>query len=174
MLSDVAALATAAGVFAAVVQLILSRKQARASFEYEFIKRYWAINDDALYQPTIQGGAVERDRYLRLCEDEFEVMRLGSTSWRTWEVWHEAIRDGAAKYRDHLAGYDWLRTCMEDGDHPGSDCDGIFRSSPGVHSQHISARWPSSVGRLWFTAASAVRRTVYVRGGRIARGAKRR
>jgi hypothetical protein len=167
VLSDIAAVATAAGVLAAVVQLLLSRRQARATFEHEFIRRYWAIGDDALQQPDTHSGAVYRERYLRLCEDEFEVMRLGSISWRTWEVWHEAIREGAGRYCDHLGDYAWVGACMQHEDHPGSDCSGIFRSASGVHSQHISARWPSSIGRLWFTTASAVRRTLYVRGGRF-------
>lgn len=166
-------MATAAGVFAAVVQLLLSRKQARATFEHEFIRRYWAIADDALQQPATHSGTVERERYLRLCEDEFEVMRLGSISWRTWEVWHEAIREGAAEYPDHLEGYDWLRICTEYGDHPGSDCRGIFHSGTGAHSQHISARWPSSLGRLWFVATGALRRSIYVHGGRFTRRVNR-
>ena len=174
MLSDIAAVATAAGVFAAVVQLLLSRRQARATFEHEFIRRYWSIGDDALQQPATHTGTVERDRYLRLCEDEFEVMRLGSISWRTWEVWHEAIRDGAAQHRDHLKSYDWLRTCMEYADHPGSECHGIFRSGTGVHSQHISARWRSSVGRISFITTSALRRSVYVHAGQLTRHGGRR
>lgn len=174
VLSDIAAVATAAGVLAAVVQLFLSRRQARATFEHEFTRRYWAIGDDALQQPDTHSGTVERERYLRLCEDEFEVMRLGSISWRTWEVWHEAIRDGTAKYRDHLDDYEWLGTCMEYPEHRGSDCLGIFRSGTGVHSQHISARWPSSLGRLWFVSAGALRRTAYVRGGRLTRHPDRR
>ncbi|QIK66282.1 hypothetical protein G7072_07905 [Nocardioides sp. HDW12B] len=167
MLSDIAAVATAAGVLAAVVQLLLSRRQARAAFEHEFIRRFWAIGDDALQQPQTHSGTVERKRYLRLCEDEFEVMRLGSISWRTWEVWHEAIRDGAAVHRDYLDDYEWVGTCMGVEDHPGADCPAIFRSGTGVHSQHMSARWRSSVGRLWFTTASAARRTAYIRGGRF-------
>ncbi|WP_156391119.1 MULTISPECIES: hypothetical protein [unclassified Nocardioides] len=169
VLSEIAAAATAVGVLAAVVQLLLSRRQARATFEHEFIKRYWAIGDDALQQPGTHAGPVERQRYLRLCEDEFEVMRLGSISWRTWEVWHEAIRAGAAPHREHLAGHEWLSTCMARGDHRGSDCHGIFRSGTGQYSQHISARWSISAGRSWFVATSGLRRALYTQGGRIAR-----
>lgn len=169
VLSEIAAAATAVGVLAAVVQLLLSRRQARATFEHEFIKRYWAIGDDALQHPGTHAGSVERQRYLRLCEDEFEVMRLGTLSWRTWEVWHEAIRVGAAPHRGHLAGHEWLATCMARGDHRGSDCHGIFRSGTGQHSRHISARWSISAGRSWFVATSEFRSALYSYGGRLSR-----
>lgn len=138
MLTDIAAIATAAGVLAAVFQLLLSRRQARASFEHEFVKRYWSIGDDSLRQPTSEGSDVYRQRYLRLCEDEFEVMRLGAISWRTWEVWHDAIRDGSASYSRELAGFSGLSTCMRSGDHSGCDCEGIFRSEQGVRTQSTS------------------------------------
>lgn len=167
MLSDIAALATAAAVIAAVFQLLLSRRQARASFEHEFVKRYWSICDDSLQTPTPQTADVERQRYLRLCEDEFEVMRLGSVSWRTWEVWHEAIQEGSRTYSDALNGYDWLSTCMQAGEHPGCNCPGIFRSGSGVHSSHLTARWPSSLGRAGFVAVTGLRRWFYIHGARL-------
>jgi hypothetical protein len=65
--SDIAAVVTATGVAAAVVELLLSRRQARSVFEHEFVQRYWVINDD-----TLKGDAADSDlnrrRYLRLCE----------------------------------------------------------------------------------------------------------
>lgn len=165
MWADLAAAATALGVLAAVIQLVLSRRQARAMFEQEFVKRYWVISDDGLQQRTENAGDVEERRYLRLCEDEFEVMRLGSISWRTWEVWHEAIRDEAVKHAERIDEHDWLSTCLQsDHDHRGSDCPGIFRSGEGVHSRHLSARWRSSLSRKWFVAMSALRRSLYDRG----------
>lgn len=166
MLTDIAAIATAAGVLAAVFQLLLSRRQARSSFEHEFVKRYWSIGDDALQEPSAKAGDVERQRYLRLCEDEFEVMRLGAISWRTWEVWHEAIRDGAAPYVGDLADFNWLSLCMQVGDHLGCNCEGIFRSGEGAHSGHLTARWPSSLGRSWFLISTSLQRSVYVHGAR--------
>jgi hypothetical protein len=40
-------------------------------------------------------------------------MRLGTASWRTWEVWHEAIRDGAVQYSMMVEAYDWLSPCSQ-------------------------------------------------------------
>lgn len=167
MLTNITSVATAVGVLAAVVQLLLSRRQARATFEHEFIKRYWSIGDDSLQDPSAHSGMIRRHRYLRLCEDEFEVMRLGSVSWRTWEVWHEAIRGEAAQYSDDVEAFDWLATCLGLDDHRGSDCQGIFRSGTSSHSRHLSARWPSSLGRAWFLALSSLRRVVYHHGARF-------
>ena len=169
MLADIASVATAAGVLAAVVQLLLSRKQTRASFEHEFVKRYWSISDDSLQQPSTHAGAVERQRYLRLCEDEFEVMRLGAISWRTWEVWHEAIRDGVGAPSAEVERFDWLLTCLRHHEHRGSHCPAIFRSGAGTHSRHLSARWPTSIGRGWFLLNSGLRRFVYIHGARSRR-----
>jgi len=163
MLADLASVATAIAVFAAVIQLMLSRRQARSAFEQEFVKRFWVIGDDGLQQQTPNAGDIQRERYLRLCEDEFEVMRLGSISWRTWEVWHDGIRDRAAQYIEHVNARDWLSTCLHAKDHRGSDCPGIFRSCGVVHSRHLVARWPSSFGRRWFVAISALRRRLYDR-----------
>jgi hypothetical protein len=165
MLADLASVATAVGVLAAAMGLLLSRRQTRASFEQEFVKRYWLIGDDALQQDTTYGGDILRQRYLRLCEDEFEVMRLGSISWRTWEVWHDALREEATQYSyDSSDVHEWLSTCLHANDHRGSDCPGIFRSGSAVYSRHLSARWRSSIGRKWFIAVSALRRALYGRG----------
>lgn len=166
VLSDIAALATALGVIAAVFQLLLSRRQARSSFEHEFVKRYWSICDDSVHG-TSPDTEVQRRRYLRLCEDEFEVMRLGSISWRTWEVWHEAIREGAQPPSDDLHEYEWLFICITYGQHPGSSCPGIFRSGSGLHSSHLTARWPSSLSRMGFLASTRLRRRLYVHGARL-------
>jgi hypothetical protein len=161
MWTDVASAATALGVLAAVVQLVLSRRQARSTFEQEFVKRYWVITDDALQQAD-HDSHVKEQRYLRLCEDEFEVMRLGSASWRTWEVWHEAIRDEAGKYPDRVDTHEWLSTCLgAEHNHQGSDCPGIFKSGSGIYSGHLSARWRSSLSRRCFVWMSALRRRIY-------------
>lgn len=162
MWSDIASVATAVGVLAAVVQLMLSGRQSRATFEHEFVSRYWEISDQRL-----QGDGqseVQVKRYLRLCEDEFEVMRLGSISWRTWEVWHDAMREECAKWGDRVQGLDWLAGCLNDPeDHPGSDCPSIFESGGAAHSNHLSARWRASVTRRWFILGNGIRRRLYDR-----------
>lgn len=81
MLDLLVGLATALGIPTALYQLWLSRGQARASFEQQFVARYWAIEDERLSRAANE--AVAAERYLRLCEDQYEWMRLGEFSWRT-------------------------------------------------------------------------------------------
>lgn len=160
MLADVAALATAIGVLAAVVQLLLSRRQSRAEFEQQFVKRYWELSDDEL----TNGGAdssVQRKRYFRFCEDEFEVMRLGSISWRTWEVWHDAIRKECLVDR-HLIALDWLSECLQQpADHRGADCEALFAPTADTRSGHLSARSRTSPSRRLFIVETAIRARLY-------------
>ena len=164
MFTDIAALATAVGVLTAVYQLFLSRRQARATFEQQFVQRYWQLDDSRLV--TSKNSFFER-RYLRLCEDEFESMRLGQVSWRTWMVWHDSIRDMAGPMRERISdGHLWLKTCLDSGDHPGTHCDGIFRQTTldgYEHSKHLSTRWWSSLDRRWFLLLSDVQRRLAAR-----------
>ena len=164
MWSDIASVATAVGVLAAVVQLVLSGRQSRAAFEHEFVRRYWEISDDRVQRGDDRSEVLIK-RYLRLCEDEFEVMRLGSISWRTWEVWHDAVREECAPFKDLFQSLDWLARCSNEPEHhPGFDCPSIFESSSAEHSKHLSARWRSSVSRWWFIVGNAIRRWLYDRG----------
>ena len=84
VIGDAASLAAAIGVAVAIYQLRLSWLQSRATFEQTFVDRFWAIEDDRLRgadQPE-----VNRLRYLRLCEDQFEPARLRQISRRTWTI----------------------------------------------------------------------------------------
>lgn len=166
MLGEIASLATAVGVLAAVVQLLLSRRQARNAFEHLFVDRYWQIDDDLIQAPETQSQYWRR--YLRLCEDEFESMRLGQISWRSWEVWHDSIRDREIGTRAALdladsEQFEWLRLCLDDPRHAGAECWGIFAPSRQDHSKHLSARWKSSLTLRLFFIANAGRRWAYKR-----------
>lgn len=160
MLSDIAALATAIGVLAAVYGLLLSRRQARATFEHQFVQRYWELDDDRLRDA--EDESLFRRRYLRLCEDEYEAMRLGQVSWRTWEVWHDAMRDTTAQLGDSITlPHEWLAVCLSLPDHPGSDCIALFAASSGghsKHSRHLSSRTRVSPGRWTFRSFSSLQR----------------
>lgn len=91
-IADIASVATAVGVAAGIYQLRLSWKQGRASFEQTFVDRYWSIEDDRLR--GTDSAQVNRQRYLRLCEDQFEHARLRQISRRTWSIWHDGIKIG--------------------------------------------------------------------------------
>jgi hypothetical protein len=141
MLSDIAALATAVGVFLGIYQLRLGREQARASFEQQFVSRYWAIEDDRIMGPHAHPEA-HHERYARLCEDEFELMRLGQISWATWEVWHDGIRVGIALDRGPESDdeFKWTRACLQQVPrHSGTDCNALF-APDGDNPDAISRR----------------------------------
>jgi hypothetical protein len=126
---DVASWATAAGVVAAAVGVELNRRQARAAFEHEFVRRYWALEDDRLR--SVGSTEVQLMRYSRLCEDEFEARRLGQVSRRTWEVWHAAIREVMADGAVDTVAHAWVRTChAQPQEHPGRECPGVLRETP--------------------------------------------
>jgi hypothetical protein len=125
LLQEMASIATALGVLVAVYQLRLARKQARASFEQEFVNRCWSIEDDRLRDEP-QLAEINKGRYLRLCEDEMKLMRLGQVSWWAWEVWHDGIRHGVAPIVSEsgsfpvLDAYRWLAVCHGASEHRGS------------------------------------------------------
>lgn len=162
MLAELAALATAVGVLAAVYQLLLSRRQAVSAFEHQFVQRYWDLEDQKAV--PVGDDAPSRNRYLRLCEDEYEAMRLAQVSWRTWVVWHDAIREALGEGASTVGkDYEWLRTCLNSHDHSGAFCDGIFAPAPlgkAPFSSHLVTRWRLSPGRVWFLLANGVQRRI--------------
>lgn len=122
-IADIASVATAIGVAAGIYQLRLSWKQGRASFEQSFVDRYWSIEDDRLR--GTDSATVNRQRYLRLCEDQFEHARLRQISRRTWVIWHVGIKTGLGH---HVEGaYDWSTACVADGPHQAHDCPAVRR-----------------------------------------------
>jgi hypothetical protein len=113
MVGDIASIATAIGVLIAIYQLALSRQQARAVFEQTFVDRFWGIEDDRLRDT--ESAEVNRRRYLRLCEDQYEHARLKQFSKRTWDVWHEGIQLGVGTDLEHAG--EWTRRCLRKGPH---------------------------------------------------------
>src|SRR4051794_7828143 len=125
VIEQISGAATAIGVLAALYQLRLSRLQGRATFEQQFVHRYWTIEDDRLRDGT-ERDAINRQRYLRLCEDQFEHVRLGQVSKRTWAVWHSGIRPSLSSDIDG-AGEFTLRCAEGEATHDPGDCPGIKR-----------------------------------------------
>lgn len=123
MIGDIASIATAVGVFIAMYQLFLSRQQAQAVFEQTFVSRFWGIEDDRLR--ATESEDVNRRRYLRLCEDQYEHARLGQLSKRTWDIWHEGIQAGVGDDLAHAG--EWTQRCARMGIHSGGDCPVVER-----------------------------------------------
>lgn len=91
----VASIATAGGIILGVVALWLTRSQSQTVFEQSYIDRYWVIVDDMAREQfnVVAPGNIRlfEYRYLRLCEDEFELRKLKRIRRRTWRVWHDAM-----------------------------------------------------------------------------------
>ena len=141
------------GVPVALYQLSLARRARQHELANIYIQRFWDI-DDARQRATIDGKdneALFQDRrYVRLCEDEFEIARLGFLDPKTWAVWHSAIRDALQGSRSlTAAGPDELvlaRRCRDAAQHEPSACPAIIgRLEPNRASKHRS--WLTRKGR---------------------------
>jgi hypothetical protein len=105
VLTSVGALATAAGVIAAFLQLRANGKQARLAFEETLTARYhglvsalpvWAFFDAELTKDQkdhISGGAIlsEFYRYFDLCNEQVYLYQHGRIDEVTWEEWRQGI-----------------------------------------------------------------------------------
>ncbi|MFL6108976.1 MAG: hypothetical protein ACJ72L_18605 [Marmoricola sp.] len=120
-----------------VISIALARKQLRDGYEHRFVERFWTLEDKRL-QAKYDGpptGPVEHERYLRLCEDEYEAMGLGGVSFRTWNVWHEAVRHSLSpntevrRILETLPGdeYSLLRRCLFVEPHSSGRCPSLAR-----------------------------------------------
>lgn len=101
--ADIATIVTAAAVLVAILSFVGDRSQRHREFESLYVQRYWAIHDRQSADARLGRDAKLRkaDRalaldYLRLCEDELEIRKLGLVTNRTWAVWSDAIEAGIA------------------------------------------------------------------------------
>jgi hypothetical protein len=124
VIGDIASICTSIGVLIAIYQLFLSRQQARAVFEQSFVDRFWSIEDDQLRRAEPED--VNRRRYLRLCEDQYEHARLNQLSKRTWEIWHEGIEVGVGDDLENAG--EWTTMCAQAGEHTGRQCPALRRT----------------------------------------------
>lgn len=149
----------AIGVPIALSQLWLVRRDSRSGFEQNFVARYWEISDRAGDEPDSD----DVRRYLRLAEDEFELMRLGRISWGTWDIWHDGIRADLARFsvteNDTRVGH-WTRTCMgaqrEWRTHSGLECPALFDAN--VENVAAAHRYRAAPARLVLLAQDRLRR----------------
>lgn len=99
--ANIATIVTAVAILFAILSLIGDRRQRHREFENLYVQRYWAILDrqSADFRLGVKDKIRKSDRalaldYLRLCEDELELRKLGLVTNRTWESWAEGIKTG--------------------------------------------------------------------------------
>ncbi|MCR2817307.1 hypothetical protein NQ166_00490 [Microbacterium sp. zg.Y1090] len=99
--ADIAAIVTAAAVVIAILSFVGDRSQRHREFESLYVQRYWTLRDRESADVRLGAGhrLSKEDRalaldYLRLCEDELEIRKLGLVTNRTWRVWSDAIYSG--------------------------------------------------------------------------------
>jgi hypothetical protein len=92
-------IATALGVFLALLSFRAARLQRRRQFELVFVQRYWSLMDD-LSLDALAGRknseVTSSDEkailiYIRLCEDELELRCAGWISTVTWSIWSKGM-----------------------------------------------------------------------------------
>lgn len=125
--SDIASVATAIAVIVAAVSLLFQVNQRKMTLAQMYVERYWQI-DDAFTEAKEAGASLEihQERYLRLCEDEYEIARLGWVTHSVWQVWHEGIVANLDPQTIPSARYRFLRQCFDRHDgHTGHQCPAI-------------------------------------------------
>ena len=98
MLADIALIATAVGVLAAVFGLRQSNRERLRQFEAMYVQRYWSILDqlslDALAgstkEPPSEADLKAIRAYLFLCEDELEIRGRRYIADTTYKIWTDA------------------------------------------------------------------------------------
>jgi hypothetical protein len=97
---ELASWATAAGAVIAAVGLLLTARQLKIQNRQHrlelgtlYINRFWSVDDElTMTDPATEPERYNRlrIRYLKLCEDEFDVAGLGWLDPQQWAVWHSA------------------------------------------------------------------------------------
>jgi hypothetical protein len=100
LIGDIASIATAVGVLAAVAALRQAQRQRLRQFEDTYVARYWNLMDRlslSVLRADGHGPPDEHDErviraYFQLCEDELELRKTGWISDATWRIWADGIR----------------------------------------------------------------------------------
>ncbi|MGH1549189.1 hypothetical protein ACRAWB_08450 [Leifsonia poae] len=132
ILSSLATAVTALAVVFAAGQLRVAREQSHRDFENLYVQRYWSLLDKFSVDATLEEArtaATPSDRaialnYMRLCEDQLDMRRLGRITHQTWGFWSGAIRESMSepsyvKLRDEYpSSFGQIRAFMVSGDDP--------------------------------------------------------
>jgi hypothetical protein len=99
LVSEIALIVTAIGVFGVLMGLRQSYRERLRQFESRYIERYWKILDELSLEAvksSFSGQILESDehvirRYISLSEDELEMRHYGYIGDSTYEQWGEGI-----------------------------------------------------------------------------------
>ena len=131
--TTVTAIIAGFAVFFGLDQLKQVRKQRQAELAQLYIGRYWCIIDDHLLgSRNADDQKAHKERYLMLCEDEYEATQLGWLDHVHFAEWHRLIvrdRDRIVPMLDEVdpgrGKFAHLRKCLAESptsDHAWSDC----------------------------------------------------
>jgi hypothetical protein len=134
LVSDIALIVTAIGVFGVMFGLRQSYRERLRQFEARYVERYWKIQD-GLSLKVIKGSRPDKlsdddekaiRSYIVLCEDELEMRHYGYIADGTYELWGEGIRSQLTQHyyasvwkeveneigTSSASQYDYLRALM--------------------------------------------------------------
>ena len=105
ILSTLASVVTALAVVFAAGQLRVAREQSHRDFENLYVQRYWSLLDKFSVEATLdeaRAAATPADHaialnYMRLCEDQLDMRRLGRITNKTWSFWSAAIQESMSE-----------------------------------------------------------------------------
>jgi hypothetical protein len=113
--------------------VVASAKDARSSFEQQYIDRYWVIEDDRLTGPV--GADITAERYARFAKTSSSSCVSGGSCGRDGRSGtvrsHQACRGfnpTSISEESLLAGFTWLDLCARHPSHSGTRC-------PAVHAK---------------------------------------
>jgi hypothetical protein len=118
LVSDIALIVTAVGVFGVVIGLRQSYRERLRQFEALYIQRYWKILDE-LSLDALRGSPLskvsDRDEkairsYIVLCEDELELRKNGYIADSTYSLWADGM---LTQLKQHAFENIWLRVQKE-------------------------------------------------------------
>lgn len=107
--SSIASVVTALAVVFAVGQLRVARQQSHREFENLYVQRYWSLLDRFSEAAVLDDDLSAWDRgdkaialnYMRLCEDQLDMRRLGRITNSSWSFWAPAIRQAMSEPAYH-------------------------------------------------------------------------
>jgi hypothetical protein len=127
--TELANVATAVGVLVAVYGILAQNRQRKLGLVQLYVQRYWELDDAIrLAEAADQSVSVHHERYLRLCEDEYEVTGLGWIPMSVWAIWHEGIQNGVRGLGTDTHDLHWLQACLTCETHHAIVCPGLGSS----------------------------------------------
>lgn len=125
MIGEIAGVATAVAVLIAAAGLFAQSRARKFGLAQVYITRYWEVDEFFLRDGLPAPDSANARRYLRLCEDEFDVVRQGWIDVGVWRTWHEGIRSQVDRLRLDVSQYDHLARCINQHDHEATNCAGL-------------------------------------------------